>query len=410
LENARRTIPYYRKLMTEAGLGPSVEISGPADLERLPVTTKAEIKRQGFEAVRQEGVDPGRCHRVGTSGSTGIPLEILRSPAERAEQVALWLRTLVVNGYRFHHKVLGLVAPSRVGEGRTVLGHFGLLRRETAHYQMPPEQVVDILLDYKPQALYGNRHQLDLVCLELQRRGIACDFLRLLVCGGLRLYENSRLLYREWLGVDPVDNYGCEEAGVLAHETPEGAGLRPCEDITVFEVLDEGDRPVPPGTPGRMVITTLNRKVQPFIRYDLGDLVSYEIVEDATGHPWRRITVIHGRENDLLVLPDGSRQICPQFLDILSQYPGLVQARAVQKSVTRVEIQVVGDETYVEESKPGMLAYLRSRYPKEMEFAVVRMEEIPTDPTGKARMFISEVQDLDRLTPSIHRPAAERPG
>lgn len=391
LESARSSVPYYRERVARELDQALAGHRASEGLAHLPVTTKADIKREGVQAFRREGVNPEVCHLVRTSGSTGIPLEVLRSPRERAEQVALWIRTLRVNGYSPRHKVLALAAPGREGEGRSLLQAFGWLRREVAHYQKPPEEVVDRLLDYRPHVLYGNRHQLELVCLELRRRGRVYDSLRLLISSGFPLRENSRLLFREHLGIDAVNSYGSEETGVLAHETPQGQGLRLCEELTFVEFLDEGGLPLPPHTSGRIVVTTLNRRVQPFIRYELGDRVRFRVVTDSSGSRWRKIEAIEGRDDDFLVLPDGSRKFCPEFYDVFTRFPRLDQGRAVQKTRTLVELQLVGDPGYIQEHREGILGYLRRRYPEEMEFRIVTLDRLPPDPSGKIRIVVSEL-------------------
>jgi len=410
LENAGRSIPYYRDLFREAGYVPDPQASGPQDLLRLPVTTKADIKKHGLEMMRPEGSDFRTCHKVRTSGSTGIPLEILRSPSERAEQVALWLRTLRVNGYTPRLRVLALSAPSRSGEGQSLIQRVGLFRRQIAHYLLPPEESVDILWDYRPHVLYGNRQQIDLIALELARRGLVCDFLKMVVAGGAVVRKNTRLFYRKQLGCDLVENYGCEEAGVVAHDTPGRDGLHLCEEMTITEFLDEDDNPVPEGTMGRVVITTLNRFVQPFIRYDLGDRATYRIVTDARGHRWKRITAIHGRECDYIVMPNGSRRVYYEFYDICGEFPGLVQCRVIQKTLRDFRVEVVGDEGYVESIRAPMLAALKKPFPSDLHFSIVRVDQIPTDPSGKIRMFVTELESMPDFTPSMHRPANERDG
>jgi phenylacetate-coenzyme A ligase PaaK-like adenylate-forming protein len=72
--------------------------------------------------------------------------------------------------------------------------------------------------------------------------------------------------------------------------------------------VDEKGRPVPPGSPSATVLlTNLANRVQPLIRYDLGDSITVEPKPCACGSPFPAIRV-EGRRDDILRLADGRRR------------------------------------------------------------------------------------------------------
>jgi phenylacetate-CoA ligase len=76
-----------------------------------------------------------------------------------------------------------------------------------------------------------------------------------------------------------------------------------CEEAIV-EVVDEDNRPVPPGTLGsRLLLTNLVNYAQPLIRYELSDAVQLEPGPDPSGRPFDRIARVDGRSDDVLHLP-----------------------------------------------------------------------------------------------------------
>jgi len=76
-----------------------------------------------------------------------------------------------------------------------------------------------------------------------------------------------------------------------------------CEEAIV-EVVDDANRPVPPGTFGsRVLLTNLVNRVQPLIRYELSESVQLAGGPDPSGRPFDRILRIDGRSDDVLVLP-----------------------------------------------------------------------------------------------------------
>ncbi|MBK8401749.1 MAG: hypothetical protein IPL29_12035 [Propionivibrio sp.] len=109
--------PHYREQMQKAGYDPQRDFSGPQDLSILAVTVKTDIKSSPESFVRAEESDRlARYFSDRTSGSTGMPLTVYRSPKERAVQIAKWLRVLVLSGYRPTDKVLSYTSPGRLAE------------------------------------------------------------------------------------------------------------------------------------------------------------------------------------------------------------------------------------------------------------------------------------------------------
>lgn len=391
LASAYRYVPYYRKVMQSIDYDPNRDYQGPQDLARLPITTKKDLKQRGTAAFVREGSDLSRCFTDVTSGSTGIPLRIYRGPYERAIQIAKWLRVLFLNGYSAHQRVMALVAPERVKADRSTIQRLGILRRLTVDYDRPCRELVDILLAYRPDLLYGNRSHLDLVALELGRRGIQAEGLKLLIGTAEVFRESNRRLYRKQFGVELVESYGSIEMGVMAHETQSRDGLQLCEDLTYFEFLDKDGRPVPAGEAGRVVVTDLTGRLMPFIRYDQGDLAVVEYVDSEKGKSSRRITEIIGRENDYALLPDGTRYSFHIFSTVMKVYEGIAQFRIVQKTRSRFEVLIVADADYIASIRDDLLRQLQEEFPLTVNFEIVQADRIDPDPNGKSRMLVSEV-------------------
>lgn len=397
LVSAYLHVPYYREAMREAGYDPVRDYRGPEDLARLPITTKADLKQRGTTAFVMEGSDLSRCATDSTSGSTGIPTRVYRDPHERALQIAKWLRVLFLNGYSVRQKVLSLTGPGRLDEGRSVLQRFGVFRRLAVDYFQPPAVMVDQFLTYRPDVLYGNRSHLDLMALELRRRGIECPGLSLLVGGAEVIQESHRRLYRQQFGVELVESYGSVEMGVMAHETPDRDGLHLCEDLTYFEFLDRDGQPVPSSEPGRVVVTDLTAKRMPLIRYDQGDLAVHVSVRGADGRAVRRLTRIMGRESDYAVLPDGTR--CPLYVFsiVIKKFEDIAQFRVVQKTRSRFQVLVVADPDYLLSIRDDLLRRLQEQFPATVTFEIVQVPELAPDPSGKLKLLVSEVdEDTDR--------------
>ena len=138
-------------------------------------------------------------------------------------------------------------------------------------------------------------------------------------------------LMRAGLGDVLFDGYATIETGFCGMECTQHRGIRLLEDLTIFEVVDDDRRPVPPGTEGRrLLVTNLFNKTIPLIRYELSDMVTVSDVACPCGRPWRLATSISGRSEDVLRLPtaDGTViELHPTAITGVIERAGLRQFR-----------------------------------------------------------------------------------
>jgi phenylacetate-CoA ligase len=388
---AAKGVPRHREAMARAGYDPERDFQGVADLSLMPLMTKGDVKRAP-EAFVQESA-AGRLDRFfkdKTSGSTGTPLAVYRSPRERDIQIAKWLRVLFVNGYRPTDKVISFTSPGRLSEGRSVLQRFGLLRRRAIDYTFPVQTLADELLAYQPDVVYGVRTTLVMVASELRRRGIRPPRgLKLLVAGGEVIDSHAREQCREAFGVDISETYGTVEMGVMAYQVQGDSGLHLVEDCTFFEFLDQAGNPAAPGELARVVVTDLHGRMMPFIRYEQGDLATYSLRQNAAGETVRVIDRIVGRQDDLVRLPNGRILTYLDFYDLRYGYPGLAQLRVTQRAPLSFLVEVAAEPGYFGDVREDMARRLRRLSELPLEFELRRVEHISPDPSGKLRMLVA---------------------
>jgi phenylacetate-coenzyme A ligase PaaK-like adenylate-forming protein len=98
-------------------------------------------------------------------------------------------------------------------------------------------------------------------------------------------------------GVGVVDQFGSTE-GVVGASAPGEEAIVLASDLAIVELVDDRNRPVPPGTPSaKALVTNLMNPTQPLIRYELPDRFVRQ--PDAADHGHLRVTV-EGRADDLL--------------------------------------------------------------------------------------------------------------
>jgi phenylacetate-coenzyme A ligase PaaK-like adenylate-forming protein len=371
---------------------PLKDFLGPEDLAVLPVTSKADVKTSPESFVQAKELH--RLHRYfsdRTSGSTGTPLTVYRAPRERAIQIAKWLRVLILNGYRPTQKVLSFTSPGRLNEGRSVLQRLGVFGRKAVDYTLPPEVLVDQLLDYRPDVVYGVRTSILIVADELKRRAAPTPPIKLLIAGGEVVDAHTRQRARATFGVDITETYGTVEMGVMGYQPRGHDGLRLIEDCTLFEFLDDGGYPAKPGELARIVVTDLHGGLMPFIRYDQGDLATYSLRENGHGETIRVIDRIVGRQDDIAHLPDGRFLTYLDFYEILDVYAGIDHFRVRQLEPGGFVVELVTTRDYYNSIKQELSTKLQALSSLPLKFELRLVDCINPDMSGKRRILVSEV-------------------
>ncbi len=126
--------------------------------------------------------------------------------------------------------------------------------------------------------------------------------LRCVMLGGETLSRAVRERVARVFGATVRANYGTSEFLPIAWECPHGH-LHVNADWVVLEPVDEQRRPVPPGERSHTVLlTNLANWVQPLIRYDLGDRITWHEGRCACGSHLPVIEV-EGRSDDVMRVP-----------------------------------------------------------------------------------------------------------
>jgi phenylacetate-CoA ligase len=164
----------------------------------------------------------------------------------------------------------------------------------------------------------------------------------------------------------------------------------------VVEPVDAGHRPVPPGQPSHTVlISNLANRVQPFLRYDLGDSVLVRPDPCPCGNPLPALRV-EGRAADLLTFPAGSGErvsISPMlFGAALDRVPGIDRYQLVQTAPATLSVRLqatagADDDRVWQEVRDGITRLLTEHDVGRV--AIERTEEAPQQsPGGKLRRIV----------------------
>jgi phenylacetate-coenzyme A ligase PaaK-like adenylate-forming protein len=248
----------------------------------------------------------------------------------------------------------------------------------------PLEEIVTRLNTVAPMALYGYPTMLARLAAE-QQAGRLHVAPRMVTCTSETLTAEARAAISAGFGVPVVDTFGSTE-GLVGSSPPDDDVLVFAEDGCIVELVDASDRPVPPGTPSAAVlVTALENRLQPLIRYRLTD--SFIQQPPADGHGYLRARV-QGRADE--VLRFGDTLVHPLVVRSALAHTADVADYRVRQTRRGIAVSALAPTgTDVAALRARLAAALAAAGLPDPEVAVDVVSELPRDPdSGKLRRFV----------------------
>jgi len=323
VERASRA-PFYR----EKGLG-DYTIRDLSDIRKLPVTTKQDLRDAYPYGMICTSLDEVvRLHS--SSGTTGIPTVIYHSALDLHSWTELVARCLYMMGLRRHD-----VFQNMIGYGLFTGGlglHYGAERLGCLTIPTGPgntKRQLKFMKEFKTTAIHVIPSYALHLADTLEAEGIdpRTEFpdLSYAILGAEPHSEETRRKVQDFFGIRAFNSYGLSEMNGpgVAFECPEMNGMHIWEDAYLVEIVDPDTlEPLPAGSRGELLITTLSREAMPIIRYRTKDLTSLEPGECACGRTHARINRITGRSDDMMILK-GVNIFPIQIESVLNSIPGV---------------------------------------------------------------------------------------
>ncbi len=348
LRHAEGTVPYYARRFAECGVR-AADIRAPADLERLPVLTKADVMAD--PALLRSTAPPSKgALRKATGGSTGEMMVFMRDREAMARNFAHLVRNYTWTGLR-------------PGEPHALLwgAHFDLKAQQRA-----ANRVVNSCLKQQwMDAFRMSGETMRVYCDDLRRRrprlltayasaattlaefvaeeiGQPLDLPAVTTTAEV-LFPEARTRISQWLSPHVFDRFGCREVGNTAHECEAHDGLHVNAEHVLLEVVDEQGRAVAAGHEGEVLYTTLGNYVFPLIRYRVGD---YAVREEPSalcrcGRGLPRIAAPRGRITDMLITTSGARVHGEYFTHLFYTMTCVRAFRVVQETERSLRVLVM---------------------------------------------------------------------
>jgi phenylacetate-CoA ligase len=388
LVHCRERIPYYARKFDEAGFDPEA-LRGPEDLRKLPVLGRDEIRGHATEMV-----DPvaDTSQRVGnaTGGSSGTPMRFYQDQTYREMKVAHIYRNFGWCGWQMgdrHAFIWGADVDSTEHVGLAGFARDGLYNVEYCNAFGIDDPGLDRFLDRlagrPPAMLVGYASSLG----ELERRARETGRdvrIPAIVSSAEVLTEPLRARLRDSFRAQVFDRYGAREVATVAFECGAHTGLHTIDEANVVEIE--------PGTDGNVLVTNLNNRTMPLVRYRLGDSAALLDGPCGCGRGLGRMTPVRGRIGDYLIAPSGRRVHGEFFTHLFYASRGVRQFEVVQVSREDLIIRIVRGPEYEEAFRERLEQAIREHGDPTFRLRFEYPEVLQVVASGKRRFVRRELE------------------
>lgn len=299
--------PFYRARLAECGLTVA-SLRHLQDFAAFPLTTKEDLRASypyGLLTCARDEVVRMHC----TSGTTGNPAAVLYSRHDLHSWGNLIARSLYATGVRRND-----VFQNTSGYGLFTGGlgfqygaeMLGCLSIPSAAGNSVRQ--IRLIRDFGTTCLHAIPSYLGRLHAVFLEQGLDPQRdtrLNRLFIGAEPHSEETRQRLQELFGCKAYNSFGMTEMNGpgVAFECECQAGMHVWEDAYLMEIVDPDTlEPLPDGTFGELVLTTLDRQAMPIIRYRTRDLTRIIAEPCACGRTSRRIDRITGRSDDMFII------------------------------------------------------------------------------------------------------------
>jgi phenylacetate-CoA ligase len=319
-------VPYYTELFNSHGISP-LDIKTLEDIKKIPILTKETARANQHKLISFDE----NCRHIKkgkTGGTTGVPLLIFKDAADRSftwasyyrwytwigigkeeKSVTLWgSRTVLKQSLR--HKITDSFT-NWIQNNKTICS-FGM-NKDNLH------EVYSQIQKFNPVLIKGYVSAVIFLAEYMRENNLPPNRnLRALSTTSETLLPMFRDLLQSVFSVPVYDQYGCGEVSAISYECAKHGGLHINEEHVYIESLDENDNDSI-NKKGRLIVTSLDNLVMPFIRFENGDVATLHSGKCTCGVNSQLMSSIDGRVADTITLKDGSKVHGVFFTDLLHE-------------------------------------------------------------------------------------------
>ncbi|WP_281310762.1 phenylacetate--CoA ligase family protein [Flavobacterium flavigenum] len=366
--------------------------------ENLPILNKQNLQKP-LEERLSKGYSKKNIYLNKTSGSSGTPFFFSK---DKYSHALTWASNIMRFGWfgidfnkSYQARFYG-IPMDIIGYQKERFKDFLTHRFRFPVFDLSDEILEKFLKKFRAKKfdyLNGYTSSIVLFAKYLERKNIVlkeiCPTLKACFVTSEMLFESDKKLLEKQFGIPIINEYGASELDLIAFENPQGEWQVNSETLFV-EILDENNKPVPHGTEGKIVITSLYNKANPFIRYEIGDI---GILDEKSTPQKPILKKLVGRTNDVAILPNGKKSPGLTFYyvtkSIIEDDGNVKEFIIKQTKIDTFEVEYVAEKELISEQIDKIKQAIDLYLEPNLNFTFIRKTVLERTNRGKLKQFKS---------------------
>jgi phenylacetate-CoA ligase len=408
-------VPFYREHFANAGIDPEKPVR-IADLERLPVTTKAQLRAAFPSGALADNLPAGRYYRKLTSGSTGLPLEFF---ADR-RAIDSWMASYLF--FReWAHAPLGLMQLQIAAPPRFT----GRLENEAFRIHSPGRSRwarrlllgeisvrlsgIDLTLpEFLSEVRKAGKRDYFILAFPSYAASLAAQILdsgwdppripRAVISYAETLTPVRQRLIEKAFCCRVANHYSSLEVLHMAQTCPDNPALLHVNtERAILRIVREDGQSTRPGEAGRILATDLANEAMPFINYDTGDW-GVAGTRCPCGRGFPTVMSIDGREAECFHTPSG-KTVSPGTLGSFfggpeGEHPHIWEYQALLTAPDSLNLRIVPAASFTAAISDQLIRHLEAWLGPGLSVTITLVDRIDPEPSGK-RIVIKSQPERD---------------
>ena len=318
-------------------------------IKSFPILTKDDLRSNPkFLQINNNQ----HVSRIYSSGSTGVSTWVSMNKSDLMSIQSLSIHLWELCGYKIGNPILQTgISPKRSRLKKMKDLFFGV--HYVSAFTLTKDDLKKIcsrLSRNNKYTLVGYPSSLNIIAEYIIENNINLKLMTIIGLGD-KLFDHYKKNIEKAFGCKIHETYGSSEGFQIGFQADLDYMYLYTPQVYV-ELLDDKNNPVKEGEIGNVVVTRLDNKHMPLIRYKLGDLA---IMLPKEKYPINRkfnfplIEKVIGRNTDVVILPDNRKLIVHSFTGIFEYIPEIKQFKIIQKNRKSMTVQFIPDDNFTKE-------------------------------------------------------------
>jgi phenylacetate-CoA ligase len=394
LNYANKFVPYYQRIFKELDLTPD-SFKGLQDIKKMPPLTRRNIQEHQSSLMSTEDRKVRKkLFKGGSSGTTGVPISYFHDVDGESSGIAAGMILWHLSGWQFGEKGLHIWGNvdsikrwnTLASKGRRFLFNQKNIASPFLNDIKNYSQIVEDISKYNPDYIDGYTNSIYSLAQYILEHNLTIPKCKYIFTTAENLMDHQKEIIENALG--PIaDVYGCGEINGIAAQTIESSKYYIFEPHAIVETEESS-------TKGfyEIMITDLDNKVMPFIRYKVGDLIDGVYAPGKGDHiKFKFFNQILGRTADIIELENG-KKILPVNLvggTFIRQFKQIVRHKVIWNGKTMHLIFEINNSIDKKDLHKKLLEVLS---PYNINFTFELTDKILPDKNGKYKYFELQVK------------------